>query len=87
MMRAGLHMALGAAVLSGCAAPAPGLAPGAGASASRALRVTDEAAPLAYFEGARAKRIANALCGPRGVRSSIDDRYENGAWVFVRGFA
>jgi hypothetical protein len=82
-MRAGLHATLGAAVLAGCAAPP--VAPGAAARSP--LRVTDEAAPLAYWEGARAKRIANELCGPRGVRSSIDDRYENGAWVFVEGCA
>ena len=83
-MRAGLHMALGAAVLSGCAAPAA--VPPSGGSGP-AVRVTDAAAPLAYYEGARARQLADAQCGPRGVRSSINDRYENGVWVFVEGCA
>jgi hypothetical protein len=83
MMRAGLHMALGAAVLSGCAAPAS-VRP---SPEGRALRVTDAAVPLTYSDGARAKRMANEICGPRGVKSSINDRYESGAWVFVEGCA
>jgi hypothetical protein len=82
-MRAGLHMALGAAVLTGCAAPAA-VAPSGG---GQALRISDPAAPLSFYDGARAKDLANAQCGPRGVRSSIDDRYENGTWVFVEGCA
>jgi hypothetical protein len=82
-MRVGLHMALGAAVLTGCAAPAAIPSGGGG----QALRVTDPAAPLAFYDGVRAKQIANAQCGPRGVRSSINDRYESGTWVFVEGCA
>ena len=81
-MRAGLHMALGAAVLSGCAAA------GAGApSATRDLRVTGETGPLGFDEGARAKRMANDICGPKGVRSSINDRFDAGTWVFPEGCA
>jgi hypothetical protein len=83
-MRAGLHMAIGAAVLSGCAAPAA-VAPAP--SGAREVRVSGEAGPLANYEGAEAKRLANAQCGPKGVRSSINDRYENGTWVFVEGCA
>jgi hypothetical protein len=82
-MRAGLHMALGAAVLTGCAAPAA-VAPSGGGSP---LRISDPVVPLSFYDGARAKELANAQCGPRGVRSSINDRYENGTWVFVEGCA
>jgi hypothetical protein len=83
-MLAGLHLAVGAVVMSGCASPAIGPSATAGAEP---LRVNDAASPLAYYEGARAQRIADAQCGPRGVRSTINDRYENGTWVFVGGCA
>lgn len=83
-MRKGWHIALGAAVLSGCAA-APTTAPPPGGA--RALRVMDEVRPLGYSEGTRAKRIANDICGPKGVKSSINDRYEGGYWIFAEGCA
>jgi hypothetical protein len=82
MRMAGLPLAFGAAVLAGCSSPAAVMPTGNGA-----LRVTDAAAPLGFYEGARAKALADAQCGPRGVRSSIYDRYEDGAWVFVEGCA
>ena len=82
-MRATLQMVLGAAVLSGCAAPyAVPLADGA-----QAVRVTGETGPLGFDEGARAKRLANAAYGPRGVQSSINDRFEGGSWIVPEGCA
>ncbi|PZQ99257.1 MAG: hypothetical protein DI533_00705 [Cereibacter sphaeroides] len=75
-------MAIGAAVLSGCSPATVSHAPGA-----REVRVTGEAGSLGFDQGAQAKKIANAQCGPRGVRSSINDRYEAGTWVFVEGCA
>ncbi|WP_417806959.1 hypothetical protein [Thioclava sp.] len=51
-----------------------------------ALVVTREATPFANFEGAAAKRAANAMCGG-AVASSIDDTYRDGAWVFPKGCA
>ncbi len=42
---------------------------------------------LAYWQGAEAKRLADAQCGARGVRPSAYDRYEAGTWVFVEGCA
>lgn len=42
-------------------------------------------AGLAQWQGADAKRRADAECGPRGVRPSVYDRYEAGVWVFVEG--
>lgn len=74
------------------ASPAP-VAPRADTGASlvqagRAVRVTRTAAPAyAMWDGAAARRDADALCGGRGVRSSIYDRYEAGTWVFVEGCA
>lgn len=93
----GLPLALAACVAP---APAPGpkapaapvtradvgavLAPvaGGGVSVTRSL-------PPAYamWDGAAARRDADALCGPRGVRGSIYDRYQAGAWIFVGGCA
>lgn len=74
------------------ASPAP-VAPRADVGASlvqagREVRVTRTAAPAyAMWDGAAARRDADALCGRRGVRSSIYDRYEAGTWVFVEGCA
>lgn len=58
------------------------------APAGRGVRVTRTAAPpYALWDGAPARRDADALCGAKGVRSSIYDRYEAGSWVFVEGCA
>lgn len=79
--------------LAACVAVAPApVAPRADVGASlvqagRAVRVTRTAAPAyAMWDGAGARRDADALCGGR-VRSSIYDRYEAGTWVFVEGCA
>ena len=57
------------------------------AQSGRAVRVTRTAAPsYAMWDGASARRDADALCGGK-VRSSIYDRYEAGTWVFVEGCA
>lgn len=71
------------AVLSACAAAAPQL----GVAAREPLRVTGPTRPLGYDEGLAARRLADAACGPRGVRTSDRDRYEAGSWVFVEGCA
>jgi hypothetical protein len=51
------------------------------------LRITNGDAGFANFEGAAARELAEATCSDRGQRlqSSIYDRYEAGAWVFVEG--
>ena len=41
----------------------------------------------AMWDGAPARRDADALCGGKGVRASIYDRFEAGTWVFVGGCA
>ena len=81
MRRPALSLALGACMLSGCTGPTA-LAPAKGG-----LRVTGETGPLGFDEGARARRIADTTCGPRGVRSSINDRFDAGTWVFPGGCA
>jgi hypothetical protein len=66
--------------LSACAAP--------GAEAPRGaepLRV----AGLQHWQGADARRQADASCGMRGVRVSIYDRFDRatGEWVYPEGCA
>lgn len=51
-----------------------------------ALVVTREAAPFAAWEGAEARRAADAACGGR-VAASIYDRFSDGAWIFTGGCA
>ena len=54
--------------------------------AGGAVRVRRKLDPAyTMSDGALAKRDADALCGK--VISSIYDRYEAGAWVFVEGCA
>jgi hypothetical protein len=56
--------------------------------ANGGVSVTRTGTPgYAMWDGASAKRDADALCGPRGVRTSIYDRFAAGAWVFVGGCA
>lgn len=43
--------------------------------------------PFTYADGWPARQAADALCGGRGVRSSMRDRFDNGAWIFVEGCA
>ena len=71
--------------------PAP-VAPRADVGASlaqsgKSVRVTrTSGTPYAMYDGAHARKDADALCGGK-VRSSIYDRYESGTWVFVEGCA
>ena len=97
MMR-GVIISGGVLALAGCVGPggqrvakAPrALTPVVGYQAALngqgALVVTRDATPFANFEGAAAKRAANAMCGG-AVASSIDDTYRDGAWVFLKGCA
>lgn len=79
--------ALSLLALGACAAPVAGPVPGPAAPAP--LRVTREGAPFANHEGAAARRQGVAICAAQGRRlvSTIYDRYEAGAWVFVEGCA
>lgn len=86
-MQAALPLTFGALALAGCAAPVPHSAPGYRAEARGAgLAVTRDGAAFANWEGAEAKRAANALCGG-AVQGSANDHYDAGAWIFVEGCA
>jgi hypothetical protein len=82
-MRAALILAC--TPLAACVAPAPAEAPVAAANAPlRVMRA--DGGPFGFEEGAVARGQADQLCGGK-VRTSIYDRYEAGAWVFVGGCA
>jgi len=71
---------------SGCVQPAP---KAAGPVVAGPLTVVREGAPYAHWEGAAARKQAEAECAARGatLRPSIYDRYQAGAWVYVEGCA
>jgi hypothetical protein len=82
-----LTLALGA-----CVQPAPSASGQAGAVPFRPatpLRVTNNGAPFGMYEGAAARRVAEAACAAEGrrLRPSIYDRFDAGAWVYLEGCA
>lgn len=82
-MAAALTLCLAA---SGCVQTAPS---GGVLVAAGPLRVTNNGAPFANYEGAAARQVAEAECAARGatLRPSIYDRYDAGAWVYPGGCA
>jgi hypothetical protein len=85
MIRPGVLGVAGAGLLAACTA-SPATSPRV---ERMPLRVTNGDAAFANDEGAAARKQAEATCAARGQRlqSSIYDRYEAGAWVFVEGCA
>lgn len=83
-----LSLPLAACVAASPAPKAPPADVGAVlAQSGKSVRVTrSTGVPYAMWDGAAARRDADALCGGK-VRSSIYDRYEAGTWVFVEGCA
>jgi hypothetical protein len=71
-----------------CAACVPSTSQAPQASGA-ALRVSNNGQPYQMWDGAVARKAADATCGPRGVRSSIYDRYDRatGEWVYPGGCA
>ena len=53
------------------------------------LRVTNGGQPFQMWDGAAARKAADAQCGSRGVKVSIYDRFDRatGAWVYPEGCA
>jgi hypothetical protein len=51
--------------------------------------VTNNGQPFQMWDGAAARKVGEAECAGRGqkLRTSIYDRFEGGAWVFVEGCA
>jgi hypothetical protein len=76
-----LGLVLGGA---GCVAKEP-----SALAARDPLRVSNGGQPFQMWEGAAARKAADATCGPAGVRSSIYDRYDRstGEWVYPGGCA
>lgn len=66
-----------------CVPAAPQMAP----RAAEPLRVMNGGQPFQMWEGAAARKAADAQCGPRGVQVSVYDRFEGGAWVYPEGCA
>lgn len=56
---------------------------------SEPLQVTNGGQPFQMWEGALARKAADAQCGAGGVKVSIYDRYDRatGAWVYPEGCA
>jgi hypothetical protein len=53
------------------------------------VRVTNGGQPFQMWEGALARKVADAQCGSRGVKASIYDRFDRatGEWVYPEGCA
>lgn len=69
---------------SGCVAPrseAP--------ASSAPVRVTNGGQPFQMWDGALARKAADAQCGTKGVKVSIYDRFDRatGTWVYPEGCA
>ncbi len=69
---------------AGCVATAP-----AAPALREPLRVSNNGQPFQMWDGASARRAADAACGPRGVNASIYDRFDRatGEWVYPGGCA
>lgn len=82
MIRTSVIGLVGMGLLGACAAPPQTPAPAP-------LRVTNGDASFSGSDGAAARKVAESTCQDRDQRlqSSIYDRYEAGAWVFVEGCA
>lgn len=62
--------------------------PTTGTAAREPLRVSNNGQPFEMWDGAAARKAADAACGGK-VRSSIYDRYDRatGEWVYPEGCA
>lgn len=71
-------------VCSACVQTAP-----TGPAMRDPVRVMNGGQPFQMWDGAAARKAADAACGPRGVRSSIYDRFDRatGEWVYPEGCA
>lgn len=81
--RAALSMTL---ALGACVQTVP-QGTGQGAAARSPLRVTQAGLPFQMYDGAAARRVAEASCAEQGkrLRPSIYDRFDAGTWVYVEG--
>ena len=79
--------AFAASALTGCATLS-GYDTALAAAGRTPITVTSATGmPYTFADGAQARKQADASCGTGGVRTSIYDRYDNGAWVYPEGCA
>lgn len=73
-------------VCAACVQATPDLS---GPSAPVPVRVSNAGQPFQAWEGALARKAADAQCGTGGVRTSIYDRFDRatGEWVYPEGCA
>jgi hypothetical protein len=74
-----LTLAQGACVATAPTAPA----------SREPVRVSNRGQPFQMWEGAAARKVADAECGPKGINVSIYDRFDRatGEWVYPGGCA
>jgi uncharacterized protein YjbJ (UPF0337 family) len=79
-------LSIPALALAACGAPSVQAVPG-GAVPVRVTSATGQ--PYTYADGAQAKAQADAQCGTGGVRTTIQDRFDDATatWVFPGGCA
>ncbi|HEY0213414.1 MAG TPA: hypothetical protein VGC40_07495 [Paenirhodobacter sp.] len=80
---------IGPLALAACAAPpvpAPVVAGYAASQGEQGLFVHRTTVPFTYSDGAEARRAADRLCGGR-VKSSTEDNFRDGAWIYPQGCA
>jgi hypothetical protein len=77
---------IAATALASCVAPAPTRTTAARAAAP--VAVSNNGLPFQMWEGAAARKVADAQCGGR-VNTSIYDRFDRttGQWVYPEGCA
>ena len=80
-MALALSVTLAQAACVGTASTAP--------ASREPVRVTNSGQPFQMWEGALARKAADAACGAKGVRVSIYDRFDRatGEWVYPEGCA
>ena len=80
-------IALAASAMAGCTGQ-PGSTIAAPVVGGTPITVTSATGmPYTFADGAQAKKQADALCGTGGVRTSIYDHFNAGAWIYPEGCA
>ena len=80
-------VAFAALTVTGCSTQS-GDVPVAPAAGGTPITVTSATGmPYTFADGAQARKQADALCGTGGVRTSIYDRFADGAWTYPEGCA
>ena len=76
-----------ASAMAGCSVPPGNDIAGPVAGATPITVTSATGMPYTFADGAQAKKQADAQCGTGGVRTSIYDRFNAGAWTYPGGCA